>query len=76
MLVKVDLSIIINGLLLSERLSKKVQCNETKTVYKSVRNAGRITGVSNVSISLCARGKSRYDGKCTITGILFTWRYV
>ncbi|MGR0482390.1 MAG: hypothetical protein ACTFAL_13570 [Candidatus Electronema sp. V4] len=71
-----DLLIIKNGLLLSERLSKKVQCNETKTVYKSVREAEMRAGISNVSISLCARGKSRYAGKCTITGILFTWSYV
>ncbi len=56
-------------------LSKQVICNETGILFSSTREAERRTGISNMSISLCARGKSKYAGKHPETGEKLTWRY-
>lgn len=41
---------------------KKIKCNETGNVYKSVAEASKVTGVNRSSIAFCAHGKYKQAG--------------
>lgn len=43
--------------------SKRIVCIETNIIYRSMREAERILGIPNTSISLCCRGLAKTAGK-------------
>jgi hypothetical protein len=53
----------------AEKTSKAVMCIETGVVFKSAREASRLTKVSSSNVIRCANGKRKTAGG-------FTWAYV
>ena len=54
---------------------KQVKCITTGEVFESTAEAGRQTGISRPSISLCCNGKAKSGGK-TADGKKRVWRFV
>jgi group I intron endonuclease len=58
---------------ITQKCSKQIRCLETDTIYQSIREAERLTGISRCCIRDCLNGKQNSAGRHPITGVKLHW---